>query len=588
MREFQFEQTYIDPWDPVDNILIEYGSELSLLKENDTPGYNKKIDTFKMEILDIDKFIKLNPSTKEIKSPVFFQKGGIPTPDGLLSNEIFGITKTDRAGIFGYIDLKGNYLDPSCYKQWCKLDKKIKSIVHQTDTFSINKQGEIIQDPNGSTGIDFLKKNIDKIKWKRNSSIQRDLIIKYLEKNRKNMFINKYIVIPPMYRDVDTSHGKTELGQINKLYSKLISTSIASQSTVDLGFDNSGAIKGTIQETLLQIYGWFLGNNKDDNIEPGTGVAGKFGILRRTNMTKTVDYSSRLVISFANLKVEYTNDMRVNIDRTGIPLATVITIYKPFVLFNLKRFFENEFSEAATYPIYYKGELKRCTPKDWQSTFSDEELEKEMHSFLHSYENRFRPITFNVEEFPEPVTMMFKGRSSKNDYKAEEESIYTRPATWCDVLYMSAVEACKDKVVLITRFPIESPFNQIPSYVEVLSTNQTEPLYYNGVFYKYYPHIKKMDILVDTSGTFQDTCQISTLLLKGMCGDYDGDTVSIKSLFLEESNEEQKKLMNSKQNFIDLDAINIKIQNNDVLQSIYSLTKILPDDKDKITVPVLG
>ena len=53
------------------------------------------------ELLDPDKLVKVN-DLKEVINPVFFIRNSVPTPDGLLSNEIFGITKYDRANTFAY------------------------------------------------------------------------------------------------------------------------------------------------------------------------------------------------------------------------------------------------------------------------------------------------------------------------------------------------------------------------------------------------------------------------------------------------------------------------------------------------------
>ena len=50
-------------------------------------------------------------------------------------------------------------------------------------------------------------------------------IVKYLEKNRDRMFIKKYIVIPPFYRDKNTASSSKRvvgLGGVNKLYNNLI------------------------------------------------------------------------------------------------------------------------------------------------------------------------------------------------------------------------------------------------------------------------------------------------------------------------------------------------------------------------------
>ena len=64
----------------------------------------------KTSLLDVDKFIRAN-QLKEITNPVFFN-GPTPTEDGLLSNEIFGITKAERSGIYAYIDLGGPFFNP--------------------------------------------------------------------------------------------------------------------------------------------------------------------------------------------------------------------------------------------------------------------------------------------------------------------------------------------------------------------------------------------------------------------------------------------------------------------------------------------
>ena len=44
---------------------------------------------FDIDTVDPDKFIKANPSTKEITNPITFLHGNRPTEDGLLSETIF-------------------------------------------------------------------------------------------------------------------------------------------------------------------------------------------------------------------------------------------------------------------------------------------------------------------------------------------------------------------------------------------------------------------------------------------------------------------------------------------------------------------
>ena len=59
---------------------------------------------------------------------------------------------------------------------------------------------------------------------------------------------------------------------------------------------------------------------------------------------------------------------------------------------------------------------------------------------------------------------------------------------------MAAVESTKDKMVLITRYPIDCYLNQFPSKVIVSSTKETEPMYVNNTLYKSYPKIRQEDI----------------------------------------------------------------------------------------------
>ena len=205
--------------------------------------YTKVTNHLRLEILDVDRFVKVN-ECKPISSPIFYSRNNIPSPDGLLSYDIFGTTQMERAGIFGYIDLGGYYLDPSCYKCWTRIDKAIKEIINKTKKYSIDRHGYFVEDPDGQTGIDFIRKNLDKIKFKSSESVKRDMRIQYLEKNRNRMFINKYLVIPPYYRDTNSGGKSVGVGGVNKLYQQLIIAVNSLKGTQEYGFDMSGPMMG--------------------------------------------------------------------------------------------------------------------------------------------------------------------------------------------------------------------------------------------------------------------------------------------------------------------------------------------------------
>ena len=68
--------------------------------------------------------------------------------------------------------------------------------------------------------------------------------------------------------------------------------------------------------------------------------------------------------------------------------------------------------------------------------------------------------------------------------------------------------------------------------------------------------------------------------------DYDGDTVGVKGVWLQESNEELMKFIKSKSHYINFSGGNFRSPSNEAIQSLYSMTKILPQDLSKVTDPV--
>ena len=543
--------------------------------------YKDRSDMFNLKgLLDIEDFIKKN-DVKEISNPIFFNQNKLPTSDGLLSNEIFGITKEERANRFGYIDLHGTFLHPLVYKVWSALDKNVKSIVHGIDNFVIDSNGQFKQDPNGKTGIKFLKDNINKIKIRSTDSTKRDRVIEFLNISKPLMFITKYPVIPAFYRDVNTEGGKVGVGDINKYYNSIIIASKALAEAQDYGLSISNSQAGRMQEMLLQVYNYFGAGNPDAK-GSGVGMPSKFGIIRRANLSKTTDYSSRLVITSPELKVEKLDDIEADMDYSVVPLASLSINFLPYMIFWLRGFFENEFSTRTTYTVHMKdGKVKEIPIQDYQIAFSDERIKDEINRFAHGYSNRFIPVKVPTLDKKLNVYMHFKGRASTSPDDTEQGEIINRRLTWCDLLFMAASEVTADKHILITRYPIDSFYNQFPTKVKVQSTIETEPMTVVSAgmkkFYKKYPKIREEDIEKDTSNKFIDSLNLCNGYLDSIGGDYDGDQVSVKGIYSAEANAELDQQMNSKIHYIGLDGISVMDVGKEAKQSLYCLTMVLPN-----------
>ena len=247
-----------------------------------------------------------------------------------------------------------------------------------------------------------------------------------------------------------------------------------------------------------------------------------------------------------------------------------------------------------------KKEVIDIELEDWRLTFSDERIKKEIDRFMHGSSNRFVPIEIPLSKDSEKklkdrkAYILFKGNKitskdaveklQKNEViNVESFPLETRPMTWCDIIYIALKEITKDKMTLITRFPVDSYWNQFPAKIKVLSTIKTEPMIIDGTFYKEYPLIRVEDMNKDTSSTFIDVALPNNVRLDSIGGDFDGDTISSKPPFSIEANEELYDVVNSKKHYISLDGMNAMIVTKEGLQSLYNLTLVLPEDEKSMT-----
>lgn len=553
--------------------------------------------------LDVDKFIKVN-ELKAITNPMFFARTNMPTVDGLLSNEIFGITKDDRTTIFAYIDLAGEYfLHPLAYKIWSRLDSNVKLCVYEMDTFVYDpEKGKLKSDPKGETGLKFLMKLIKTVDFKKTGSSKREVKINFLEKYREKLFMKDVVVIPAGMRDVNTeADGKVGVGEINKLYNAIVRDAKALQESDDYGLSLNGTLRGRIQDNIVKVYNWFIfGRDPLTGADAqASGLSRKLGLIRRAGMKKSFDWGSRLVICTQNLRKEKLSDLDVDLDSIGLPLAAVCANLFPYMLYWIRNWFSNRLSDVQTLTVYNTKtkKLEQTKIDSWQTVYSDERIKKEIGRFMHGMSNRFVPIEAPIMNPTKGTNyyLQFKGYNVPNEDIAKKlindqmskESFHlnSRPLTWCDLIYMAAMEVTKDKMTLITRFPMDSYYNQFPAKIKVISTIETEPILVWNTFYKKYPKITLADINQNSSNHFVDVALPNNVRLGSIGGDFDGDTVSSKVPYSIEANDELHKAINAKIHYIGFGGINKMETSHEGAQAIYNITMNLPDDDGKFTDP---
>lgn len=468
-----------------------------------------------------DKMIEYNELQK-VTNPIYFERGQIPTAGGLYSEYIFGTTTDTRMKTYAYIDLRHKFFHPYVFEVLKKLYRNVEKIAAGESSWYIQENGELKEvkdkdDPlynEDNTGLNWLITNYHKIHFKENDATSRKQNLKFIRNlSDDEIFITKWIVIPPFYRDVDKTSARPKVHELTTMYSKLMryANSITGEG---IGFFNNGALYN-IQKILVDIrkYGQSL-------------IEKKNGAFHRTVLGKSTDYGSRLVISVPVMNnTERPEDMQVDIFHTGIPLATCCVIGYPFMIRWCMEFFRREF-EGVTTKILYKrskssGEVtqEEVEIADQLSIFTKDFLDKKMKAFKNTYGSRFETIKIKLKDGTERE-MLFTGRGySRNIQSPNAASISHRPMTWTDIFYMAAVNTLSDKHVYTTRYPLESYFGIFPTRCIPLSTLHTAPMVVDGHVYPYYPVI---DLSLSEEGVatqFIDTLEMANVYLDAIGGD---------------------------------------------------------------------
>lgn len=515
-----------------------------------------------IKLINVKKFILAN-QLREVTDPILLEKGTAPTAGGLLSTSIFGSSVKDRRDTCAYIDLKGQFLDPFVYKMLKRMNKNFESIVTGTKTFKITEEGLLVPDEDGETGLRFLYKNWNKIKFPRNNSNIRNERISMLEAyDRDTIFTQYWIVIPAFYRDINLQSagtGKISHHEINDMYAKLIrQASILDADGFDFVLD---ATRASIQNTLVAIYDLLKSK-----------IEKKEGLFRKSLLGKSIDYGSRSVISAPIFKAERPEDMAVDFYRSGIPLAQLCALFTPFVVSWVRRFFQREMESLGNrYPVQLKnGQIEYHTIVDADTYFNEEYIQKKIDRFVFSSGDRFDKIELPVEDkkLKGKIFLTFTGQLT-----SDPKSAIQRPATWTDILYQALHEITADKMVWITRYPLLDYFGMLPSRISVSSTQRTTPMFIGEKYYPHYP-VVTVDMEPGQIGVeFLDTVTMSNLYLAGLGGDYDGDQVTVKGIFTQEANAEANEKLMSKAHILNVSGMNMRKTTNEGVQTLYMLTK---------------
>ena len=509
----------------------------------------------KLEILDIDRFIKVN-SLLEVTDSIYFERSGMPTERGLFSKTIFGLPGSqERRTKWGWINLNIPYMHPIVYKTALQIDTKFQEILSGMRYVRINKAGELIDDDeNGWTGMDELAIHWHKIKWSRpDQSPARSSRSKFLDSlsNKKaSVFITKWLVTPAIYRDYDAQvqYSRSNIIAIpveNDLYRKLILNSISRSTGLDYS-DNYKRMK--VQDTLSELYDTMIGK-----------VVKKHGVMQSKLLGKGVDYGVLGVISGPKISnAQSPVEQEVPFGYIGVPLYLLINLFQPLVI---KEISDNLFPFKAgqtKFQILDKRKNKYETidlPEAIREELDPTLFRKWIIRFMKDKTFRTEPVGVAIDdkEYLIPIFNPILGRQS----------------TMTDLFYIATKNAIKNRHIILTRYPIDNFQNVIYVKPKIMTTEKNIKMRLDEEDDPFYPDITPEDDNIQ----WVDSIRINNSYTKTLGADYDGDRVKLIGVFSHEANEEARNIIESLMNYSDSEGAACRVIGNEGVLTLYSLTK---------------
>ena len=454
-----------------------------------------------LDLLDIEKFIRLN-NLAPCENPIFLDRN-MPTRDGVLSYEIFGTSQEERRNRFAYIDLHQHYMHPLAATKLSSYDRTLSKLLFSQSAY-ILKEGALIEDlENGRSGPEFLYEIWGKVKVRDKETITTKELEKFFKQDRDQLFITKWLVIPAFYRDLnmtdDGSGLKKSSSTLNSMYSSVISYVQTLNTYSDISH-YARLTQSRVQTLLCDLYEKLM-------VETVKGKPSKFGMLKRSLQAKNVNYSSRLVLSSPILQKSSYEEVQVKFGSATIPLAYTITSFLPFIVYQMKQFFDSNFIQGGKVPVMNRA-TRKIEYTSFKNSYDETEITKMINLYLNDPSSRFNPMITPEDTNGETHQMVLVGRFGK------ENTTISRGATLTDILYVCTVEATKDKHVFITRYPLDNYNGQWPGRINVASTIKTTPALIGNTFYPFYPVCEG-----DPMNAFVDTLQFSNTMIEKMGAD---------------------------------------------------------------------
>lgn len=524
-----------------------------------------KLDPLNIRIMDVNNFIKTRGLQEVTSSFVHASSSNQFHPDGLFSETIFGpIASEERFKRHGYIKLNCRVFHPVAFQNLQSIKRFYVEIMAKR-AYAIwdPEQADFIKavegDEGADTGYAFFLSHFNEIDFKKNRSLSRNDKINVLTKYKDKILIDKIIVIPAGIRDIKEEGDRVEKDSINSLYTSIMANAknMLDGDDLDPICDN---VHYTIQRKVLEVHDYLI-----DMFSGKTGFAeGKYGHRSIVNGTRNVITATSLE------STDPSSPQYHKIDETKVPLFQCAKGFLPLVTHYIKTVFyspiigDTSDNVALIEPDTLKLTYVPIDPKDKDKLITSDGIMKTIDLFRDP-EFRFKPVS----------------ATSTTDYGSKELYLYmlydegdkiyvfrdvvelkmtferigkpfdpskVRPMSYAEMIYVATYVSSKGKYGTVTRYPVTDENSIYPAKTHLVTTAPSRIVQWvANIESEQSFELPEYPVL---NGQFIDALTVHPSKLKGLQGDFDGDTVSWIPIYSREANEECEKYVNNISNFV--------------------------------------
>lgn len=516
----------------------------------------KKLNWVDFYLLNINKSLVANyPQVTTTDTYVGMTKNF--HPEGLYSTEIFGLTGSSaRDSSWAYIDVKLDVISPTVCIGLFGL-KQLYEEVCSSKRFAIwndkikDFEPAMPGDPGAETGYGFFIKHINDLQPARNDSLRRSDTLDFFEKFRQYCVSRYVLVLPAGLRElVQRENAPDQEDEVAGMYRNLISLA---RAVPDRGLKTelTDPLRWKIQQKYNEIWMYFF------NIMDGKGGFGR----RKVTSRKLQNGTRNVLSSFSTGSKVMGREDQIRATDTRIGLYQGLKAMLPVAQFNIReRYLANiKAGDGNLYGVNkktLKRELLEVPGRVFDLFTTDDGIEKLINR-LESVDERHKEVMIDKDHY---VALIYQDkRYFKVFYDIEDlpdgfDKKYVRGISLAELLYLSGYEQWNDYFMFVTRYPITGRGSTYSSTIRLETTVSSfylKELEDDWLNTKAKGAISFPDRNVRT---WVESMSPHPTRIKGLGGDYDGDTGSGNVPFSLEANEENRRWVRSKNYWFSTDG----------------------------------